>query len=125
MINSLNTEAEKERICDVARLLQQAAQPIRILKSLQWEPQIKANFLAKNATELPQVHYEVFDPQPVLEQIREARRRIFPSSSRIDQWLDRQSYCLEWEAQMLANVGNPAFLAYGRQAYGDPTTPHS
>jgi uncharacterized protein (TIGR02421 family) len=122
-MTSLNSESEKERIRTVAQLLQQAAKPVRILKTIGWDLQIKADFFANNAQQLPQVTYPKFDPNPTLEILREARRNIFPQSSRVDMWLERQSNCIEWGAQMLANVGNPAFLVYGRQAYGDPTTP--
>jgi len=119
----LNTESEKERIRSTAKLLQQANKPVRILKAIDWPPQVKANFFAQKAKELPQVSYPGFDPQPAIELVRQARRTIFPQSSLPDLWLERQSNAIEWGAQLLANIGNKAFFSYGCQAYGQPTSP--
>lgn len=122
-MNLLNTESERGRIRATAKLLQQAAQPVKVLKAIGWPLQVKTDFFADKAKELPQISYPSFDPQPTIELIRKARRSIFPQSSRVDIWLERQSNCIEWGAQMLANVGNPAFFTYGCQAYGEPTSP--
>ncbi|HIK43714.1 MAG TPA: DUF1704 domain-containing protein [Leptolyngbyaceae cyanobacterium M65_K2018_010] len=114
--------AEKERICSVATLLHRAAKPIKILKAVGWSDQVKAEFFAQGATALPQVEYPPFDPQPVLDLVREAKRSIFGSSV-IDSWLEKQANNLEIGARMLAGVGTPVFFEYSRQAYGEPTTP--
>jgi uncharacterized protein (TIGR02421 family) len=115
-------DANKERICSVAKLLHQAARPIKILGTLAWSNQIKADFFAKGAKELPQVDYAGFDPKPVIDQVRQAQRQIFLDSV-IDQWLDRQANSIEIAARMLGGVGTPIFFEYSRQAYGEPTTP--
>jgi|GEM_PF-5536545 len=78
--------AEKDRIRTVATILRQAARPIKILSAIGWPDQIKADFLASGGTILPQVEYPMFDPQPVLELVREAKRNIF-GGSLIDSWL--------------------------------------
>lgn len=119
---TLQQEKEKERIRLVAHLLHQAAKPIRILQAIGWSQQVKVDFFAKNAQELPEVTYPGFDPQPTLELLYEARNQIFPMS-RVDQWLERQSNCIEWGARMLANVGTPGFFNYSCQAYGQPKAP--
>lgn len=115
-------DAEKERICRVARLLHQAARPIKILTTIAWSDQVKADFFAKGAKELPQVDYASFDPQPVIDQVRQAQRHIFPDGV-VDQWLDRQAKSIEMAARMLGGVGTPIFFEYSRHAYGEPTTP--
>jgi uncharacterized protein (TIGR02421 family) len=114
--------AEKDRIRTVATILRQAARPIKILSAIGWPDQIKADFLASGGTILPQVEYPMFDPQPVLELVREAKRNIF-GGSLIDSWLERQANCLEIGARMLAGAGTPIFFEYSRQAYGEPTSP--
>lgn len=122
-MTTLQDKKEQERICTVAQMLQQANKPVRILKTINWPEQVKKEFFANNAKELPQITYPRFDAQPTIDLIREAQRQIFPQSSRIDMWLERQAQSIKCGAQMLANIGTPAFFAYSRQAYGDPTTP--
>ncbi len=114
--------AEQDRIRSVATLLRQAAKPIKILSAVGWPDQVKADFFANGATALPQVEYPAFDPQPVLELVRQARRDIF-GGSLIDSWLERQANSLEIGARMLAGAGTPIFFEYSRQAYGEPTSP--
>lgn len=114
--------SDRDRITAVARVLHQAARPIKILKAIAWPDQVKADFFAKGGQALPQVEYPSFDPQPVLDLVYEARRNIFGGSV-IDAWLERQAYALETGARMLAGVGTPVFFEHSRRAYGEPTTP--
>ncbi len=116
------TEREKARICAVAGLLHTACQPLRILRTLAWEPEVKEIFLTQGGRELPQVSYPAFDPAPSIALLREARRQIVPVTT-IDLWLDRQANAIELGARMLAAVGTPGFFEYGRQLYGEPTAP--
>lgn len=116
------SEHEKERIREVARILYAGCKPIRILRSIDWPPEVKEAFLAGGATELPQVSYTPFDPTASIEAVREARRRIVPVTT-IDLWLERQAQAVELGARMLAAVGTAGFFEYGRQIYGEPTAP--
>ncbi|WP_295399899.1 flavohemoglobin expression-modulating QEGLA motif protein [uncultured Thiocystis sp.] len=116
------TEREKERIRAVASLLHTACKPLRILRTLAWEPEVKETFLAQGGRELPQVTYPAFDPTSSIEAVREARRQIVPVTT-IDLWLDRQANAIELSARMLAAVGTAGFFEYGRQLYGEPTAP--
>lgn len=115
--------ADRDRIRTVATRLHQAAKPIKILKAISWPDSIKADFLAQGATTLPQVDYPPFDPQPVLDLVRAARRDIWVGGSAIDNWLEQQAHSLEIGARMLAGIGTPLFFEYSRQAYGEPTSP--
>lgn len=114
--------SDRDRITTVARVLHQAARPIKILKAIAWPDQVKADFFAKGAQALPQVKYPGFDPQPVLDLVNQARRDILGGTV-IDAWLERQAYALETGARMLAGVGTPVFFEHSRRAYGEPTTP--
>lgn len=114
--------SDRDRITTVARVLHQAARPIKILKAIAWPDQVKADFFAKGAQALPQVEYPAFDPQPVLDLVNQARRDIFGGSV-IDAWLERQAYALETGARMLAGVGTAVFFEHSRCAYGEPSTP--
>jgi len=115
-------ENEKDRIRRICHLLYRASRQIRILKSIDWSPEIKAKFFAGGAKELPQVGYKAFDPTDAIEAVREARRSIRPAGT-IDLWLEDQARVLELSARMLAAVGTPSFFDYSRQLYGEPTTP--
>ncbi len=115
-------EREKERIRAVTRLLHQACKPIRILRALDWAPEVKESFLAGGSRELPRVTYPLFDPTPSIELVREARRQIVPFTT-IEMWLERHAQSIELGARMLAAVGTPSFFEFGRQLYGEPTAP--
>ncbi len=116
------TDREKDRIRAVTGLLHQACKPIRILRALDWAPEVKESFLAGGGRELPQVTYPPFDPTPSIDLVREARRQIVPFTT-IDVWLDRHAQSIELGARMLAAVGTPSFFEFGRQLYGEPTAP--
>lgn len=115
-------DKERERIRQVARLLYQGARPLRILRALDWPPEVKARFFAQDARELPEVSYPPFDPGPSLEAVREARRLVIPITP-VDLWLERQADGVEVGARMLAAAGTPLFFEHARRAYGEPTTP--
>ncbi len=116
-------DRNKDRIRRIAGLLYQASRSIRVLGPIDWPPEVKAEFFAKGARELPRVSYQPLDPTPAIEAVREARRSIVPVTT-VDLWLDRQADTLERSARMLAAVGTNAFFEYGRQIYGEPTAPH-
>ena len=116
------TDREKDRIRAVTGLLHQACKPIRILRALDWAPEVKESFLAGGGRELPQVTYPPFDPTPSIDLVREARRQIVPFTT-IDVWLERHAQSIELGARMLAAVGTPSFFEFGRQLYGEPTAP--
>lgn len=122
-MNTRASDREKDRIRRIAKLLYEASRSIRILRSIDWPPEVKDAFFAKDAKELPKVSYRPFDPMPAIEAVREARRSIV-AVTMIDQWLDRHTDALERSARMLASVGTSAFFEYSRQIYGEPTAPH-
>lgn len=117
-----NLDKERERIRRVARILYQGAKRIRILRAIDWAPQVKERFFAKGARELPVVSYAGFDPQPSLDAVWEARRLIVPISP-IDLWLERQADGIETGARMLGAVGTRVFFEQARRAYGEPSAP--
>lgn len=121
-MNPSVSDREKDRIRRVTSLLYTASRSIRVLGSIDWPQEVKAEFFAKGAQELPQVRYQPFDPMPAIEAVRQARREITPVTT-IDYWLERQADALERSARMLAAVGTSAFFEYSRQIYGEPTTP--
>ena len=115
-------DREKQRIRKVAHLLYDGARRVRILRSIDWSASVKHGFFAKNARELPVIHYPGFDASPTIDIIREARRMVIPITP-IDQWLERQANSIETGARMLAGIGTPVFFEHSRQVYGEPTAP--
>lgn len=116
------SEAEIECIKNVASLLHIAARPLRILRSIDWPPEVKETFFAQGARELPKVSYAGFDPTPTIETIREVRRLIVPITP-IDLWFERQADSIEGGARMLAGMGTAVFFEHARRLYGEPTAP--
>jgi uncharacterized protein (TIGR02421 family) len=116
------TRAETERYREVARLLYEAARPYGVLAAVRWPADARDRFLASNGTELPEVTYPVFDPEPCLEAVYTTRRSIFPGSP-VDDWFNRESEAIEMTARMLASTATPAFFAYSQKLYGSPTEP--
>lgn len=116
------SEAEIERIKNVASLLYRAARPLRILRSIDWPPAVKEAFFANGARELPKMSYAGFDPTPTVETVREVRRLIVPISP-IDLWFERQADSIEGGARMLAGMGTAVFFEHASRLYGEPTAP--
>lgn len=114
-------DVEKERICKISAILYSASQPIRILAHLEWNAEVKRQFFATNATELPKVVYPSFDPAPVLALVNEARALM--GDSDIDKWLMRTSNKLEDGALMMAAAGTKEFYHFSEKLYGKPTNP--
>ncbi|NVB38881.1 DUF1704 domain-containing protein [Pseudenhygromyxa sp. WMMC2535] len=113
---------ERERIIAVSELLHSAAAQLRVISALDWPAEARERFLACDGAELPEVEYEAFDPEPIVEIVREARRRIYPGL-RVDNWLEEQAAVIERSALMLAGVGTERFYAHNRLIYGTPTEP--
>ena len=114
----MTIKKDDDRIRQVADLLYQASIPLKILRSIDWDNSVRENFLANNASELPQVSYPKFDAEPCLAILRDARALIKDSS--VDAWLTRTADTLETSAKMLAACGSADFYKYSCDLYGGP-----
>lgn len=112
-------EREKARIRWMTKLLYEASRSIRVLGAISWPSEVRTQFFAKGASELPQVSYEPVDTALAIEAVQEARRHLSGKGA-IDQWMARQADTLEQSAHMLAAVGTPAFFSHAREIYGEP-----
>jgi uncharacterized protein (TIGR02421 family) len=115
-------EGEVDRYRQVARLLYEAARPIRVLAALRWPAEVRDEFLAADGRANPEVVYPSFDPAPTLEAVYAARRTIYPGSV-VDDWFQETAEAIEIGARMLAAAGTPAFFAYSQELYSSPTEP--
>lgn len=109
---------EADRIRHVSDLLYRATQSIRILSHVGWAEDVRNQFFAQGARELPIVSYPAFDSSKPIEIIEEARRYIKDSS--IDDWLGRQATDIESSALMLSACGTPDFYKFSSELYGKP-----
>jgi uncharacterized protein (TIGR02421 family) len=116
---SQSLQRERERIRKAASILCAAVKPIKVLRAIDWAPEVRTRFFEQNATELPRPEYRGFDPAPTQKLLRELAD-ISIANTIIAQWVTRQAEAIEAAALMLAGVGTPAFFEYGRKLYGEP-----
>ena len=115
-------ERIQERIRRVAGLLRDAERPVRILRTVSWDPEVRERFFADGERELPVVTYHPFDPAATLACVAEARR-LATGDSDIDRWLRRQAESIELGARMLAAVGTADLYRMSAEIYGTPMSP--
>ncbi|WP_248352727.1 flavohemoglobin expression-modulating QEGLA motif protein [Anaeromyxobacter oryzae] len=98
-----------------------AQRPIRVLRAINWAPEVHARFFRHGARELPRPEYPAlgFDTEAKVKELRELRRRIRGRNPVED--LLRQK-CDEFIllAQLLAARGSRRFYELSRRVYGDP-----
>ena len=112
-------ERERESIRRAARILADAAKPIKVLKVIDWPAEMRTRFFEKGAKELPRPQYQAFDAAPTQKQLRELSG-VHISDTTIRDWVARHAESIEAAALMLAGLGTPAFFEYGRKLYGEP-----
>ena len=115
----MRSPGRADRIRQVAKLLRDAERPVRILRTVAWPAQVRDDFFARGAVELPRPRYEPLDPTATLELVGEARR-LATADDDIDEWLRRQAWAIELGARMLAAVGTPEFHERSVELYGEP-----
>lgn len=117
-------EREHDRIRRAAARLRDAEQPLRVLRTIAWPPEVRDAFFAAGAREMPRVEYEAPETDLTQEALAAARRDIRADpDSLVDAWLARQADTLATAADMLSGVGTPAFHSASRRLYGTPSDP--
>lgn len=119
--------ADKTRVTAAASALHAAVRPVKVLKAVDWAPELKQRFLDGGGQRPPAPEYRGYDPAPCREALAVARRHI-PSGdpaalAPIDGWLARQAAAIEGASAMLEAVGTAAFFTHGRALYGEPLAP--
>lgn len=117
------TTSEPIRLHAIARLLREAEQPVRVLRTIAWPPEVRERFFAAGARRLPEVSYPLTPPGPTLGRLRTARRLMRPGASPADDWLGRQADAIETSAAMLASLGSQRFHEHSATLYGTPRAP--
>ncbi len=109
-----------EQASRAAKLLKQAERKIRILRTLNWEPEIEAAFLASGCAGLPKPEYPKFDGEKTRAELAKIKPLV-AGEHPVLQWLSRTANKLEHGANMLEAVGTPEFYSHSKRLYGTPT----
>jgi uncharacterized protein (TIGR02421 family) len=104
-----------------ARLLREAEKPVRVLRTVAWDPTVKERFFAAGERELPAPVYEVPDPGVTLEKVA-AARALLDGDDPVSELLRRTAWAIELGARMLAAVGTADFHRYSALLYGEPSS---
>ena len=106
------------RLCDQ---IIQVQKPIRVLRAINWGPQVHERFFKHGARELPRPEYPAlgFDPAAKEKELRALKRQIRgknPIEERLRRRLDEFAVL----TRMLAARGTRRFHELSRRIYGDP-----
>ena len=113
-------QIDNKNLKNLSTALYKASKSIRILRSINWDAQIRDTFFEQKAQKLPQVTYPHFDPTETLGLIKKAKELI-PNSSPFEDWGNRIAYKLENSALLLSSLGTADFHEYSKALYGVPT----
>jgi uncharacterized protein (TIGR02421 family) len=98
-----------------------AQRPIRVLRAINWDPQVHERFFRSAAKELPRPEYPAlgFDPAKKVKELRALRRQI-RGKNPVEELLRKKCDEFVAIAQMLAARGTKRFYEISRRVYGDP-----
>lgn len=106
------------RICDQ---ILHAQNPLKVLKALNWDPQVHVRFFKRGARELPDPAYRPlgFDPEDSIRELRAIKRQIRGRNAlegalrrKCDEFID--------VARLLSARGTKRFFHYSVRLYGEP-----
>jgi len=106
------------RLCDE---IVRAQKPIRVLRAINWAPQVHERFFKHGARELPRPEYAPlgFAPRDKVRELRALRRQI-RGRNPVEDLLRRRCDELVLLAEMLRARGTRRFYEISRKVYGDP-----
>jgi uncharacterized protein (TIGR02421 family) len=106
------------RICDE---IVRAQKPVRVLRSINWDPAVHDRFFRSGARELPRPEYPPlgFVARETIRELKRIRRQI-KGRNRLEELLRRRCDELAAIAEMLSARGTRRFYEISRRIYGDP-----
>ncbi len=111
----------KEYLRSLCDRIVQAQRPIRVLRAINWDPQVHQRFFRSGAKEMPRPDRPAlgFAPREKIRELQDIRRQI-RGRNRVEELLRRR--CGEFVAlvEMLAARGTRRFYEISRRVYGDP-----
>jgi uncharacterized protein (TIGR02421 family) len=111
----------KEYLRRISDEIVRAQKPVRVLRLINWDPQVHERFFRAGARELPRPEYPAlgFSPKDKIEELRGIRRRI-KGRNPLEELLRRRCDELAAVAEMLSARGTRRFYEISRRIYGDP-----
>ena len=98
-----------------------AQRPIRVLRAINWDPQVHERFFRGGARELPRPEYPAlgFAPEAKVKELRAIKRQI-RGKNPVEELLRRKCDEFVSLAQLLGARGTKRFYELSRRIYGDP-----
>ncbi len=98
-----------------------AQRPIRLLRAINWDPRVHAQFFRRGARELPRPEYPPlgFDPKAKVRELRALRRQI-RGRNPVEDLLREKCDEFALLAEMLGARGTRRFYELSRRIFGDP-----
>jgi uncharacterized protein (TIGR02421 family) len=98
-----------------------AQKPLRVLRAINWGPQVHQRFFKQGARELPRPEYPPlgFDPEELAAALAAIRKRI-RGRNPVEELLRHKCDELAGVARMLGARGTRRFYELSRRLYGDP-----
>jgi uncharacterized protein (TIGR02421 family) len=111
----------REYLRRISDAILHAQKPIRVLRAINWGPQVHERFFRHGARELPRPEYPPlgFDPAEKTRELRAIRRQI-RGKNRVEELLRRKCDEFVLVVQLLAARGTKRFYDLSRRVYGDP-----
>ncbi len=111
----------KEYLRRLSDQIVQAQKPVRVLRSINWDPMVHARFFKQGARELPRPEYAPlgFVPRDKVRELRRIRKQI-RGRNPVEELLRRRCDEAIASAEMLAARGTRRFYEISRRVYGDP-----
>jgi uncharacterized protein (TIGR02421 family) len=111
----------RQRLLDAARLLRDAERPVRVLRNVAWEPELRERFFASGERDLPAPVYTPLDPTETLAKVN-AARALLDGADPGAEMLRRTAWSIELGARMLAAVGTSEFHRFSALLYSEPNS---
>jgi uncharacterized protein (TIGR02421 family) len=111
----------KEYLRSLCDQIVHAQKPIRVLRSINWDPHVHERFFKSGARELPRPEYPKlgFSPRDKTRELRKIRKQI-RGRNPIEELLRRRCDEFALIVEMLSARGTRRFYEISRKIYGDP-----
>jgi uncharacterized protein (TIGR02421 family) len=111
----------REYLRKISDQIVHAQRPIRVLRNINWGPQVHERFFRHGARELPRPEYPAlqFEPADKVKELRAIRRQVRGKNA-VEDLLRRRCDEFVLLAEMLAARGTKRFYEISRRVYGDP-----
>ena len=111
----------KDLLRSLSDRIVQAQRPIRVLRAVNWGPQVHERFFRQGARELPRPEYAPlgFDAPAKVKEFREIKRAL-RGRNPVEELLRKKCDEFVLVVRMLAARGTKRFYELSRRVYGDP-----